>query len=169
MIMGMIFVSFSLFFAIFGFVTFIVFVFLIFNIPFIIIGFLMIGAPLFRCFSYKKTAYAFTDRRIIIKTGLWSHNFKIIDYDDVRNIQVNITIGDKLFNMETGTILIDSGELVYGKHNAYTKHSSFESIKQPYEVFKNLKEVSLDIQTDMEYPNKLRPDENPGYKTRLKK
>jgi hypothetical protein len=38
-------------------------------------------------------------------------------------------------------------------------------ISDPYEVFKRVKHMSLDIQTDIAYPNALRPDENPGYNT----
>ena len=43
-----------------------------------------------------------------------------------------------------------------------------KAIEDPYAVFKQLKQVSMDIRTDMNYPNQMRPDENPGYKTTYK-
>jgi hypothetical protein len=34
------------------------------------------------------------------------------------------------------------------------------------EVFKMVKQTSVDIKTDYNYPNALRPETNPGYKTK---
>ena len=42
----------------------------------------------------------------------------------------------------------------------------FDSIKKPCEVFKLLKGVSFDVNTDIHYPNELRPEDNKGYKTK---
>lgn len=140
----------------------------LFGIPFVIVGLSMVLSPLIRYFSYKNVEYAFTDERVIIKSGLWAVNFKTMDYESVKNVQVSVTIADKLYNKNTGNINIFTGEMGYSKRGAYSKYSSFEATKNPYKVFKKLKEVSLDIKTDIEYPNKLRPEENPGYKTEYK-
>jgi hypothetical protein len=45
-------------------------------------------------------------------------------------------------------------------------YNVFRAIENPYEVFKAIKQVSLDIKTDMNYPNDLRPEDNQGYKTK---
>jgi len=39
-------------------------------------------------------------------------------------------------------------------------------VSDPYGVFKRIKQMSLDIQTDISYPNAMRPEENPGYNTK---
>jgi len=44
-----------------------------------------------------------------------------------------------------------------------TARSAIAAVKNPYEVFKLLKQVYFDIKTDVEYPNRLRPPVNPGY------
>ena len=42
------------------------------------------------------------------------------------------------------------------------------AIDAPYDVDKLLKETTVDVKTDWNYPNKLRPAENPGYHTDYK-
>ena len=42
------------------------------------------------------------------------------------------------------------------------------NIEKPHEIYPRLQKIVLDIQTDIEYPNALRPDENPGYNTKYK-
>jgi len=48
------------------------------------------------------------------------------------------------------------------------KPFTISNIPDPYEVFKLFKKVSHDVRTDIEYPNKLRPKTNPGYKSDYK-
>jgi hypothetical protein len=145
------------------------------GIPFIIVGLVIVFQPLIRYLGYKNVEYAFSNRRVFIRSGLWAVNFKTIDFDKINNLYVDISFMDKLFNKGTGNVMIDSGEIGYARNmnrhgfHAFTKYSGFIAIENPYDVFKKLKEVALDIKTDIEYPNKLRPNENPGYKTKYKK
>ena len=48
-------------------------------------------------------------------------------------------------------------------------YDKFIGIDEPYAVFKRIKEVSVDIKTDWNYPNAMRPGVNPGYPTRYQK
>lgn len=41
-------------------------------------------------------------------------------------------------------------------------------VENPYEIYGKLQNIVLDIQTDIEFPNAYRPDENPGYNTKYK-
>jgi len=43
--------------------------------------------------------------------------------------------------------------------------SSIVDIEEPQKAFKIIQQAVLDIQTDIHYPNALRPETNPGYKT----
>jgi hypothetical protein len=38
-------------------------------------------------------------------------------------------------------------------------------IPHPYDVFRFFHRAEFDVKTDIEYPNRLRPDTNPGYPT----
>lgn len=161
-IFGFFFLGFSLiweFFAIFTCVM------ALFGIPFIVIGLAMVLSPLWRYLSHKNVEYVFTDKRVIFSSGIMGKDFKVIDYDKIQNISVNVSWLDQLANKNTGTIIIFSGEIQHTKNGYINKPDNLIGIENPYEVFKLLKKVSHDIKTDIEYPNKLRPDENPGYKT----
>ncbi len=48
-------------------------------------------------------------------------------------------------------------------------YDRWEAIQNPNEIFKQVKQVSVDIKTDYNYPNALRPPINPGYKTKYDK
>jgi membrane protein YdbS with pleckstrin-like domain len=106
---------------------------------------------------HKNTCYAYTNKRMMIRSGFWGIDFKSIDYDKIVNLEVNVNPLEKIFNV--GSIRIAAGDMVNPRRGL----NQFTSIQEPYEVFKKIKEVSVDIKTDWHYPNKLRPDENPGY------
>jgi uncharacterized membrane protein YdbT with pleckstrin-like domain len=110
--------------------------------------------------SYNNTAYAFTNKRVIMRTGFWGTDFKSVDYDKISDIKVNVNPLENLFGV--GTIWINSG-LTNSK--GASVYDSITAISKPYEAYKKLKTVSVDIKTDWNYPNKLRPTENPGYNT----
>lgn len=115
---------------------------------------------------FKNTYYGYSNKRIMLRTGFFGTDFKIIDYDKIQNIEINVNPLEKLFSV--GTIRIYSGEVIIRNNNSRSVYTSFKAIKDPYNVFKNLKTVSLDIKTDWSYPNDLRPQENQGYNTRYK-
>jgi hypothetical protein len=82
---------------------------------------------------------------------------------------VNVSIWDKLLAKSSGTICIFSaGTISYGKHGPYATPYRLSNIPNPYEVFKLFKKTSFDVKSDMEYPNKYRPHDNPGYNTKYK-
>jgi len=115
---------------------------------------------------YKYIDYAITNKRVIIKSGLIGRDFKTVDYDKITNVEVNVSIWDKLLAKSSGTICIfTAGTVSYGRHGPYQTPYRLSNIPEPYKVFKFFKKVSFDVKTDMEYPNKYRPRHNPGYNT----
>ncbi len=96
-----------------------------------------------------------------MRSGFWGTDFKAIDYDKISDIEVNVNPVENLFGV--GTIQAFSGRTTNKGGSIYDK---FIAIPEPYEVFKRIKEVSVDIKTDWNYPNALRPEKNQGYKTR---
>jgi hypothetical protein len=124
---------------------------------------LVLGPTLYGIVSYGYLQYAVTDKRVILQDGLIGRDFTIIDFDKIDNVRVDVNIFDKLFGGNTGTIFISPAQHILNSGQYQT--NELANIHYPYETFKFLKKVSYDIKTDIEYPNKLRPTENPGYQT----
>jgi hypothetical protein len=99
----------------------------------------------------------------MIRSGFIGVDFKTIDFDKIADSEVNVNIIERIYNV--GTVKFSTGET-----NSKGKliYQQFTSIKNPYEVFKLVKQIGVNIKTDYNYPNALRPDTNPGYKTKYK-
>lgn len=148
-----------------------------FSLPNLILLILLFGSFFFRfiykLFLYPYIWYVITDKRIIFQSGLIGRDFDYVDYDKVENANVSVGIIDKLLRKNTGTIFIFSNRMETdyveqgNKSISMLKNAPFtlESITDPYEVFSKFKKVSFDIKADVNYPNALRPHNNPGYKT----
>ncbi len=118
----------------------------------------LLGAPLWATLIYPYVEYAITSKRIVIQTGFFARNFQTVDYTYLTDVSVNIGLLGRLTG--TGDILFVSGMGIFTEKTA---RSAIAAVKNPYEVFKLLKQVYFDIKTDVEYPNRLRPPVNPGY------
>lgn len=165
MLMGYIFVGgFSLFLFIFAIISLLndsVFTASIFFLSTII---LLIFIPLSEI-TLKRIRYFFTDKRIIIQSGLIGLDYSIVDYDKIQSMNVNVGLLDKLFNGNTGSIYIYSGLMGASQYGSYSVPHMLFTIQDPYKVFEILKKLSHDIKSDIEYPNNLRPENNSGYNT----
>jgi len=144
--------------------------FFIFLTPHFWIGIFMVFGPVtYNGLVYKHTYYAITKKRVIIQKGLIGRDFETIDFDQLTNAEVNVGIFDKLFSSNSGSILLSTaGSFTYTRRGMMRKPFTISNIPDPYEVFKLFKKVSHDVRTDIEYPNKLRPKTNPGYKSDYK-
>ncbi|MBG8555552.1 PH domain-containing protein [Hymenobacter guriensis] len=136
-----------------------------------LIGLLPLGqgiwAFLSRFLSYSNTVYAYSNRRIIIRTGFFGTHFKSIDFDKISDTEVTVNAIERLYNV--GSIRFFSGRTESDEGNVSKLYDYWNAISLPYEVFRRVKEVILDIKTDYTYPNALRPEVNPGYTTRYSK
>ncbi len=114
---------------------------------------------------WRNTKYYVTDRRIIIQNGFFCENYQTIYYKDIRNVNLKIGLIDSLLNV--GDIYFDLGEYLTNK-GTRVMSSAFLDVDNSKEVYLKIQKIVMDIQTDIEYPNALRPEENPGYKTKYK-
>lgn len=142
-------------------------------LPFILISLSLLFAPLttYWWFSkqYPHLEYAITNKRVLLKSGWIGRDFKILDYDQIKNAEVNVNIFDKAAKLNTGSILFFTGEIIRSSsHRARSHKDVIAHIKNPYEVFKFLKKTKFDVKADIHFPNKYRPKTNPGYSTDLK-
>jgi len=111
---------------------------------------------------WHNTVYYVTNRRIIVQGGFLAVNEKSVFYKDIRNAQLRIGFFDKIAG--TGSVVLDDGHYDYHRRRNYpgTKLEHLENAKSAYAL---IQKTILDIQTDIEYPNAYRPEQNPGYQT----
>ena len=110
---------------------------------------------------YENMEYCVTDKRIIIKSGFIGANYVNIMYKDVHSVNVHVGILDKMFGV--GDVMIDTG--YRGKSSKSSLNNSIIDVENPYEVMQLIQKTVIDMQSDINYPNALRPEVNEGYKT----
>jgi len=120
-----------------------------------------------RLFSFSNTAYGYSNKRVMMRTGFIGTDFKTIDYDKISDIEVTVNVIERMYNV--GTIRFFSGRTETDEGNTTKLYDRWTAISNPYEVFKMVKQTSVDIKTDFNYPNALRPETNPGYKTKYER
>jgi len=111
---------------------------------------------------WKNTTYFVTNRRIIIQGGFFAVNETSLFYKDIPNVQVHVGLFGKLFH--TGDVVFDNGAVYRGRKQDQSL-PYLEALEDPQGVYERIQKIVLDVQTDIEYPNALRPSENPGYHT----
>ena len=138
---------------------------LLFFIPFFFLHlmpvWIWLGSAVSAVRRWKNTTYYVTNRRVILQGGFLAVNETSLFYKDLHNVRVRIGLLDKLFH--TGDIVFDGGGNL--NHRNQMNPPAMEDLEQPHEVYSRIQKIILDMQADMEYPNALRPSENPGYRT----
>ena len=113
--------------------------------------------------KWKNTTYYVTDKRIIIENGFIAGNFQTIYYKDLNNVSLRIGIIDKMLGV--GDIYLETSGTNYNSAGKNIIAQAFLDIEKPEVIYPKLQKIVMDIQTDIEYPNALRPEMNPGYNT----
>ena len=106
---------------------------------------------------HQNTQYALTNRRILIRTGLIGVEFQSISYMDIQSVNLKKGLVDKMLRV---------GDL-YFISSTLKGQNVFFDIEEPDKVYKAVQKLVSDIQTDIQFPNAYRPDNNPGYNTRI--
>lgn len=106
--------------------------------------------------QHRNLEYAFTNKRIILKSGIIGINIKSVYYSEISNINLKVNVIDKM--LKVGDIYINS---ISGADVLY-------DIENPYFITERLQKIVIDIKSDMKFPNNLRPEENSGYNTKYR-
>ena len=115
--------------------------------------------------NYENVYFAYTDKRVIIRSGLCGIDYKSISLDSITDIEVNVNPLENTRGL--GTLIINDSYIGHGDNRRRVMNKLY-GISNPYEIYKNLKKISLDLRSDINYPNELRPENNPGYNTKYK-
>ena len=128
-----------------------------FIVPFFLIHltpvWIWIGKTVKAIREVKNLEYAITDKRIIIRSGMIGIDFKFINYTEIDSVNVKVGIIDRIFHV--GDIYINSS----------INAGVLWDVSDPYKIGNALQRVTMDIKSDIHYPNAMRPDTNPGYQT----
>ncbi len=103
--------------------------------------------------QHKNIEYAFTTKRIIIRSGIIV-DIKSIYYIDIQSVNLRVGLIDRMLKV---------GDIYITGTNAT---AVLWDIKNPYVITNQLQKIVNDIKTDMYFPNAMRPEENFGYKTK---
>jgi uncharacterized membrane protein YdbT with pleckstrin-like domain len=139
------------------------------GLEFFLFGCIFALTPLITYLNYRKLFYSITDKRIIFQSGIIGTDFNSVDFDKIQSMNVNVGLFDKIFGKNSGTISVFSGTVTTVNNGGVVSIPyKMAYIENAYEVFEKLKKVSHDVKTDIEFPNDLRPENNPGYRTEYK-
>ncbi|MDO4604588.1 MAG: PH domain-containing protein [Helcococcus sp.] len=131
-------------------------------IPFII----FIINPILRYIQSSKIEYIITDKRVYIFSGVIGKDIQSIEYREIDKLKLNVGILEKIRGK--GTIQLTPDQSYYNGDTRYTEYGHrLIGIDKPYEIYKLLKNNTLDIVTDQQFPNEYRPNSNKGYNTKL--
>ena len=102
---------------------------------------------------WKNTEYAVTNKRIMIRNGLIGYEYKSLYYTEITNVSLQVGIIDRMCGV--GDIHISSSK----------GNGVILDVANPERIFGIVQRTVMDMQTDIHFPNALRPDNNPGYRT----
>lgn len=89
--------------------------------------------------KYNKTYYFVTNKRLVIRTGFIGADYKSLPISTVGMVDVRVDFLDKLVRKNTGTIVFGSASTpVVNQQNMVF---AFHHIDNPYETYKEIKEI----------------------------
>lgn len=93
---------------------------------------------LFSLLYYKNLYYAYTNKRLLIRSGIFGVDFRSLDMGMIGAVDVYVSSLDKMLNKDTGTICFGStaSPMMAVKGGSYYK---FSQINAPYESCKEIK------------------------------
>ena len=106
--------------------------------------------------AWKNLEYAFTDKRIIIRSGVIGINIANVYYADIKGVNMRVGFFDRMFKV--GDIYI----------SAEGQSQVLYDLENPYFILERIQKIVLDLKTDVYFPNDLRPATNSGYRTKYR-
>ncbi len=91
--------------------------------------------------QYKKTFYAFSNKRIIIRSGFIGVDYMVLEMKLIGAISIKVGLLDKFVKPNTGSITFASNSTPMGGNQNGQKQPSFSHIDNAYETYREIKEV----------------------------
>ena len=132
-----------------------------------------LGGVIFVFRRYQHTEYIVTDTGVYISGGLFSYTCNMKPFTELARVNIHrgiidqiIGVGDVVLTSNNIADYYNSGVRVNGRPVGTGFGITISDIKDYRKVFELIKKLQEDIYTDTMYPNALRPEENPGYRTK---
>lgn len=106
--------------------------------------------------GWKNIEYVFTEKRIILRSGVVGIDFVNIYYSDILGVNLKVGLIDRMFKV---------GDLYISAKN---QSEVLYDIENPYFILKKIQNIVIDIKTDIIFPNDLRPEANHGFRTKYR-
>ena len=88
--------------------------------------------PIFISKEYKNTYYAYTNKRLIVRKGVFANSYKSLEYKDITSTEVEVGFWDKKTN---------TGTLTFVNPSSHHEHPmKFVGVENPYDVMRDIKE-----------------------------
>lgn len=132
-----------------------------------------LGGVIFVFRRYQHTEYIVTDKGAYISGGLFSYTCNMKPFTELARVNIHRGIIDQIIGV--GDVVLTSNNIadyynsdvrVNGRPVGTGFGITISDIKDYRKVFELIKKLQEDIYTDTMYPNALRPEENPGYRTK---
>lgn len=92
----------------------------------------------FTALYYKNTIFAYTNKRLIIRTGIFGVDYKSLDIKNIGASDVYVSLLDKILRKGTGSLRFGSNSSpIY--NNAGAGAYTFANISEPYVLYKEIK------------------------------
>jgi hypothetical protein len=107
------------------------------------LGILTIAA-LLPILYYKNKFYCYTDRRIIVRSGIFGVDYASLEFKSLTATMVQVSLLDKIIRKKTGTIKFGSASSQITGISQYgggtNSPYAFRHIEKPYDVMREIKE-----------------------------
>lgn len=97
-----------------------------------------------RLLSYSKAAYAFSNRRILMRSGFFGVDFKTVDYPQILEMEVKVTALDRLYH--AGTIRFYTGLTKTDEDSTTKIYISWPGLENAFSIFQQLRQTSANAQ-----------------------
>lgn len=103
------------------------------GIYFVLLLLIMLLAKIY----YKNLYFAYSNKRVIVRTGIFGVDFKSLDMSMIGAVDVYVSLLDKIIKKNTGSLSFGSAASPVGGNNA--NGYKFNHIVAPYETCKEIK------------------------------
>lgn len=100
----------------------------------------MLLTILFGAIYYKNRYYAYTNKRIIIRSGIIGIDYKSLEFKTLTATTVNVTFLDKVLCRNTGNLRFGSPSAPMGNIYAANPYT-FKHLVKPYDTLREIKEL----------------------------
>ena len=104
----------------------------------VLIGILIIQILLLIVY-YKNIFFGYTNKRIVIRKGIFGVDFKSLDISMIGASTVHVSLIDKILKKDTGTLNFGSMASPMMNSNGGINSFTFSNVTKPYEIYQEIK------------------------------